>query len=60
MGKKDRFLSGWNPFLLLACVLLSAVLAGFLIWNYQKETTEKLWLKAAAAQEQAGDTVYEE
>lgn len=60
MRRKDRFLSGWNPFLLLACIILSAVLAGFLIWNYQEEAAEKLWLKAAAAQEQAGETVYEE
>lgn len=46
-------MSGWNPLLLLICIVLTAILAGFLIFNYQAETLERERLKAAAGREQA-------
>lgn len=52
MRKKEKLASGWNLVLMILCVVLSLVLAGFLIWDHQARAAEGERLKGIADREQ--------
>lgn len=52
MRKKGKFLTGWNLFLFIICMILAMILVGFLIWEHQVQAAESMRLKAIADREQ--------